>query len=231
MKAYHGDPAVKEKYLARVRAHRVADQLVQGNGYWNGGKGCVVDCTIHGDSYKAYETELGIPVCIAWLQARLFEALPEADARVWPEKFLAAITEGADLGGVLDRWLHWLLVDPVDGVIRLAKTDRTRDAVAAVAGLYERKIEGKEVSREDWKKSATYSDAGVAAVAYAAAYAGAYAGAYAYVGTAATATASGDATYATVIEYAVAADIRAREKARIRQSEKLLELLANAPVV
>lgn len=28
--AYHNDPAVKEKYLSRVRKHREADELIKG---------------------------------------------------------------------------------------------------------------------------------------------------------------------------------------------------------
>ena len=48
--AYHGDPAIKAKYLARVRAHRKADELVQGTGWRTDGpygevRGCVVGCT------------------------------------------------------------------------------------------------------------------------------------------------------------------------------------------
>jgi len=40
MKAFHSDPAIKAAYLARVEAHRQADRLVQGYGYWSDGRGC-----------------------------------------------------------------------------------------------------------------------------------------------------------------------------------------------
>lgn len=40
MKAFHDNPKIKSNYIARVRAHREADQLVQGFGYWQYGKGC-----------------------------------------------------------------------------------------------------------------------------------------------------------------------------------------------
>lgn len=36
LKAFHGDPAIKRKYLDRVRAHRAADNLIRGVG-WDGG--------------------------------------------------------------------------------------------------------------------------------------------------------------------------------------------------
>lgn len=37
--SYHGDKAVKAKYLRRVRAHEKADEIVKGT-YWQNGKGC-----------------------------------------------------------------------------------------------------------------------------------------------------------------------------------------------
>ncbi len=33
MLAFHGDPAIKAKYLGRVKAHRLADELVKGQGW------------------------------------------------------------------------------------------------------------------------------------------------------------------------------------------------------
>ena len=37
--SFHGDPAIKEKYLARIAAHAAADEIEKGY-YWEGGKGC-----------------------------------------------------------------------------------------------------------------------------------------------------------------------------------------------
>jgi len=63
MLAFHNNPAIKEKYLARVRAHRVADEIVKGR-YWENGKGCAVGCTLHSGKHMSYESELGIPVAL-----------------------------------------------------------------------------------------------------------------------------------------------------------------------
>src|SRR5437868_8992456 len=96
LRAFHGDPAIKAKYLERVRAHREADQLVRGL-YWDGWKGCAVGCTIHSGDHRAYETELGIPRNVAHLEDSIFERLRPGDAQDWPERFLEAIAVGADL--------------------------------------------------------------------------------------------------------------------------------------
>ena len=143
--AYHNDPAVKASYQERVRQHQAADQVVQGYGYWKDGQGCAVGCTIHSGELASYETELGIPRAIARLEDGIFENLPVQNARRWPAEFLEAIPVGADLSGVKDQFLHWLLVDPTDGVIRFAQKEQTHRAIQAVADLYDRKIAGGNI--------------------------------------------------------------------------------------
>ncbi len=151
MKAFHGDPKVKEKYLARVKAHRKADQIVQGH-YWDRGS-CAVGCTIHGSNHEAYETKLGIPIQLAYLQDMIFEELPNKEAKDFPVDFLESIPVGADLKPVLPRFLHWLLVDPEDGVIQYAqdeKEEQVKEAILSVADLYSRVMKGQEVTNEQW---------------------------------------------------------------------------------
>src|SRR5437660_7772104 len=171
MRAYHGKEKVKREYVNRVRAHRDADELIQGYSYWSDGKGCAVGCTVHSHDYGEYERELGIPRTVDRLEDGIFEGLPAAEARLWPERFLEAIAPGADLQQVVDRFLHWLLVDEKDGVIRFAKTDRQRKVITRVGDLYAQRIAGNNPAPECWY-AATYgfsADAAEAA-AEAAAY-------------------------------------------------------------
>lgn len=195
--AFHNDAAVKAKYLKRVQEHRAADELVKMAtvGRMDDGsfQGCAVVCTLEKYEHAAYEVELGVPRMLARLEDGIFENLPDALAMTWPERFLEAIPVGADLSKVGDQFLHWLLVDPVDGVVRLAKTKKTREVVEGVGALYAQKIAGAKIGLDEWRN------------ARAAAYA-AYASAYA------------------------AAPADARSGARVRQSEKLLELMAAAPI-
>jgi hypothetical protein len=74
MKAFHNKPEIKEEYLQRIRTHKAADQIIHGS-YWENGKGCAVGCTIHGNDHSRYETELGIPKNIAYLEDSIFEGL------------------------------------------------------------------------------------------------------------------------------------------------------------
>jgi hypothetical protein len=177
LRAYHGQPAIKAKYLRRVRAHAKADEIVAGQ-YWENGKGCAVGCTLHSNQHAAYETELGIPEVLARLEDGLFERIyphNAAFAKSWPEKFLKAPKPGADLSMVWPQFALWLLVDPREGVLRFAKTDRTREAINRVADLYRRWIDGVKPKRDEWLKArscaaAAYAaDAAAANAAYAAA--------------------------------------------------------------
>lgn len=112
MVAFHGDPAVKAKYLRRVAAHRKKDEIIQGL-YWALGvtgryHGCAVGCTIHGSDHKKYETELGIPRDVAFIEDTIFEYLPEGEAFKFPGQFLKAIKPGADLSNVSNKYVGWL---------------------------------------------------------------------------------------------------------------------------
>jgi hypothetical protein len=97
--AFHGDPKLKAERIARVRAHREADNLIKGETGENG-KGCAVWCTLNQYSHAAYEHEMGIPRILARLEDGLFEKLTNKESQKWPEQFLEAIPVGADLATV-----------------------------------------------------------------------------------------------------------------------------------
>src|SRR5438270_5254012 len=110
MIAFHGNQGLKEKYVARVKMHAAADEIVRGY-YWQHGKGCAVGCTIHGADHGRYEKELGIPRVLAHLADRIFEGMGNGDAKEFPLAFLSAIKPGADLSRVWPQFAYWLLVD------------------------------------------------------------------------------------------------------------------------
>ena len=235
MQAFHNNPAIKRKYLARVRRHRAADQLVKGK-YWENGKGCAVGCTIHGSDHVAYEAELGIPRELAYLEDQVFENLPNALAQVWPARFLAACPVGADLSLVWPAFAVWLLTDPTTGTASLCNP-AGRVASAAVAALFQRQLDGGTVAVHEWqvaRHAAAYAaDAAYAATATAAAYAAADAAAYAadaaYAATATAAYAYAYA-YAAADAAAAAAYPAARTDHWVLMSDKLIELLKAPPL-
>jgi hypothetical protein len=253
MHAFQNDPAVKAMYISRIKAHAAFDEIVQGT-YWEEGpfrdqiqhgRGCAVGCTIHSSEHSRYETELGIPRQLAYLQDRIFEGLALADAKDFPLAFLTAIPVGADLSLVMPRFMVWLLSDPEHGTMRLC-SESGKEATEAVVALYQRLIEGDLVVDQEWravsKLAATAADAAYAAYATAA-YATAYAADAAYAAYATAAYATADAAYAAAYAATAAAadaaadaaayaaaDAAARQTHYRRMRDKLLDLLRDAPV-
>lgn len=109
LRAFHGDRRLKDKYLKRVKRHRLADQLIKGI-YWEDGRGCAVGCTVHNrDPHPLYESVLGIPKWLAYLEDQIFENLNGKEAQEWPEKFMKAIHTGANLREAEAPMLLWSL--------------------------------------------------------------------------------------------------------------------------
>lgn len=212
MKAFHGDQAIKDKYLTRVRLHREADELIKGTS-WEDGKGCAVGCTVEKYDHKAYETELGIPEQLAGLEDAIFEGLPNGLAMKWPEQFLDAILPGADLSKVWHKFAVWLLIDPIDGVFKF----NNHESIRHVAELHTQAACGNMPTDFAW---------GAAWDAARAARDAARDAARAAAGDAARA--AGDAAWDAARAAGYAAGDAAGAAAYIRQSEKLLELLRDA---
>ena len=215
MVAFHGDAAVKSKYLARVEAHRKADEIVQGY-YWQNGKGCAVGCTVHSSSHAAFETELGIPRVLARLEDQIFEGIDNATAKEWPEQFLSAPAVGADLSMIWPRFALWLLSNP-DGpvVLAVAKSAAVKAEVEGVAALYQEWVSTcAKPAKARWTSASAAASASADAAAYAAAYAAdAAADAYAAAAYAADAAADAAAAYAVASAYADAASAAASASA------------------
>ena len=220
--AFHGQPAIKDEYLARVEAHRAAADFTrdpyaetapdeQGNGSWRGGASHV---TFHKsrDPHEAGELQIGLPIGLARLLDELFMKMAAERYAVWPGQFLAAIPVGADLSRVWPRLAIWLLTDAQAGVIRFAQTNDQRAAVEEITNCYSRLLDGAEVPYKQWAAvqkiavelgqaadeaarkatAATYSHADIAAIAAAAT---AQAASYAIGAAASAATAATDARY------------------------------------
>ena len=178
--AYHGDPAIKLKYVGRVRAHQDADELVRGaywkdgkggpltesrfpsvirvrGAYWKDGKGGAVGCTVHSGDHAAYETDLGMPKWLAYLEDRIFEGMSNVASRRFPLRLFSAIPVGfAAWDSLHHEFCAYLLRDVCE--FDRAEDTATAAAVDAVIHLHERWTEADD---QVWKaaESAAYSAA------------------------------------------------------------------------
>ena len=167
--AFHGQPAIKAKYLLRLEAHRAAGDLTRGPFGWMATPdraeasewfGMAVYCAFHdkADPYGAAERQIGVPLVLARLLEDCFKSMSAARYAIWPGQFLQAIPVGADLSGVWSRLAHWLLVAAPD-VRRVAQTPGQRAAIQAVADLYLAELAGPPVPRRAWLTARQVVDA------------------------------------------------------------------------
>ena len=167
--SYHGDPAIKAKYVERVRQHQIADGLVQGFGYWRDGKGCAVGCTLElpEGQHDRYEIELGLPEWLARLEDHLFETLPVDEATAFPLELLEAVEVGISkrqLEVVRDQFqIFWL-----ERQITQVAHDEFPGIVTAIQNtitLLRQAVSGEEPEAAAWSaaRSAAWSAARSAA--------------------------------------------------------------------
>src|SRR5260221_144759 len=196
-RAFHDNMQIRQFHVERVLAHQLANEIMQGTS-WREDAAGAVGCTLESNQHSRYEEELGIPRQLAYLEDRIFEGLPNKEAKGFPFAFLTSIPVGADLSLVLARFMVWLLIDPEKGVLRLV--GKQGQAITAVASLYQRVIEGEAVSTQDWLSALTTASTRVQAAVDAA---NTFTTASAF-SVAAAATSASLASHATVVAAAVA---------------------------
>jgi hypothetical protein len=235
MISFHGNQEIKDQYLARVRAHAAADEIIKGF-YWENGKGCAIGCTIHSSNHKDYETELGIPEWLAWVEDKIFEGLAKALAKQWPERFLFSIPVGVDLDLIKVPFLIFVLESTLDNFDR-ERFPGVKQAIDDVIALYktnETDIEkfktaarrARAVSNEAYEVYATAQEANAACAAPDMLWAAAYAGVYATANSAAlvSCAAANAAEHVANVSYAVA-NAAACAAAIEKFADKLIELI------
>lgn len=114
--SFHGQQSIKDEYISRIKLHAAADEIIKGT-YWQNGKGCAVGCTVHSNNHLSYGTELGIPLDLAIYEDKIFESLPNDEAKKFPLEFLESIPVGVNLEKVGLNFSLWLVTDEKDGLL------------------------------------------------------------------------------------------------------------------
>jgi hypothetical protein len=232
--SFHGDQAIKDKYIARLQAHYKADEIIKG-GYWENGKGCAVGCTVHSSEHDSYETELGISWRLAIIEDSIFENLPNEQAKEFPIQFLEAIPVGVDTELVFKKFIIWSLIDLKDGVIQFQEGIE-KEITQEIAHTYQKSFT-EQIPDTKWNELTAYATASTFAYASASAYAFATASTFlsTFASTFAYATAYASAfAYATATATASAYLYTYAERKEIFKNrviifrDKLLELLKEA---
>jgi len=154
MLAFHNDHKLQREILDRVDAHRAAGEIVRGS-TWDPqtGRGGAIGCALDAYDHALLESQYGIPVGLAYLVDIIDEIAPKVwvlprrrATPAWPQRFLRAIPLGADLSSVWSHFAVWLLED------ELAQW-RSPEGDAVIA-LYRRRLGGDEPPLDEWRRAA-----------------------------------------------------------------------------
>ena len=157
MRAFIDAEVSKTELLGSLARHRDEDRLAQGWYYWQEGRGCAVGCTLHEYAsnseynHELYEELFGIPMTLAHLEDSIFEGLDATAAQEWPERFIRAIPEGADLERVADELALWLLGAKASPLAPW----RDRDYLEPTLDLYRQHLDGLPTRRSAWREAAS----------------------------------------------------------------------------
>lgn len=178
--AFHGDQALRDATVARMRAHRKQDDFIQREYTLILGRtdaprlrGCFHGCLtteryaeVEGITLRQadrrigsgwhWETErlFGIPRAVGSLLDNTFEGLPAEEAGGFAVAVTEAIPVGADLTGICDRLILDVLADAEVGLWRAVDAgSKERAAVDQVTALYRRTFAGETVADEEWKQA------------------------------------------------------------------------------
>jgi hypothetical protein len=171
MLTYLNDSALKQALLDQLSIHEQQDQFVKGtyarmNGQF---RGCAIGCALHSlnilqgktdlrwatDQHARYETELGLPTWLAYLEDHIFERLPDVESRTWPRRFAEAIPVGAVVDHrTLAQILRWGLADPTHGARHTTNEAAIVAIVDQMIALFDRAIAGQSPSDTEWHEAA-----------------------------------------------------------------------------
>ena len=219
---------------AEVAAHIKADALVRG-AYWKpsknavGGQGCFISCLTHSDDPTPAFERFGLPVAVLRIAENIFESLPSAEGSA----FFAALPDAVGRDGKDLSRVHWGFL-----AAELRAMPQTTDAAQAVIDPV---IDGMDLlfSGQQWTADRAARAAADAANAFSAAASAAAFSAEAAAEAAAfsanadraadsAATAADDSVNAATYAASVAKAAEAAGRARLRQRDTLLALIAAA---
>ena len=119
MLTWHNEPHRRDKMVASMAAHILADRLVAGATGGSQQKGCTVACayqSVIGTWEGCYDhaglaDHLGVPQWVPRLADRIYEGLPKDDQPAFSQAWLARLPVGVDVvtSGLSRRLMAWVI--------------------------------------------------------------------------------------------------------------------------
>ncbi|MBA4750665.1 MAG: hypothetical protein H2055_00360 [Sphingopyxis sp.] len=153
--AFHGDLAVKEQALARVRKH-IAAGTFRFSPAWGDMGATAMGSVIEGDDPQLYADMLGYPLPLVMdldsLSNNLAHAAGDPSPTAFAEAWLEKTPVGADLSRIVPEMLIFTLSDPA--LVAQTVQDPTVEAGRKdILALHRRSLEGETISRKTWQEA------------------------------------------------------------------------------
>lgn len=147
MKSFNDKSWTKADLLAKLKWHREQDHIAQ-ELYWDGTRGCAVGCAAgtNRNPHVVLAERYGVPEVVWRVVDAIHEHLADGQYQHWPERFVNALPEGADLSLAWPRFASRLLRAPW----LIAAAGDSAPVVEVVAVLYDRVIADESVSEIEW---------------------------------------------------------------------------------
>ena len=146
----------KEDTLKQYRSY-IEDKVLVGGSFGevsgNLYVACVIGCLTGRDNHIMYESLYGIPVGLAHVHEYIFEdlfATNESLGKEWSYEFLDVIKEDSDLNLVKNQLILWILDNPDYGLLNHPISDEFKSITGEVINLHKRVIGGEIISAEEW---------------------------------------------------------------------------------
>lgn len=156
--AFYNKPSTKQLYLDRMRAHRLAGQIVQDKYWWDQSSftGCAIGCLTHSSHLEALQSALNIPKALGKLAGLLHSFMDKNRSIFWGEELLNAMTTGGDISGVIDGFILWTLTN--NDALRRYAVHEDLDLIEHVLELFRQRIKGHEPLLIRWKDAHVLAD-------------------------------------------------------------------------
>lgn len=148
--AFHGDPAIRDRAIARLRT-ALAEGRLHYQPQWDGNAGDGFGVIAESDDIAVFADRMGFPQSVALVLSDCFHGYrPVERAAEAVEQWLLATPPGADLSRVAGAIILELLQDEtlMEAVVAEPAIESARRAVVA---LHQREQSGDAPTRQEWK--------------------------------------------------------------------------------
>lgn len=152
MRAYRGEPQLRDQVVDRLKSLEQAGQWIHRPIHWNGEAGSLVGSLLRGEDLDRWEADFGLPKWLALAVDSMIAANPQ-DGVSWGIRLLQHIPPGMPMDTAGNRCLLELLRGETFGLRGLEAAAGLAESLDAVAALHAARLAGEDISGAQWRQA------------------------------------------------------------------------------